>query len=876
MSSIRELWCRVRMLFRRGEFHDELAEEMRLHLDLRQQEHVERGLTPEAARRAAYQRFGNQTAIREKSYMTWGWEWLENLHQDLMFAARQLRKNKGFAVTAILILSLGICANVAIFGFVDAALIKPLSYERPAQLMSLFESNGFGKQYHLSYPDYLDWKTMSKSFQSMAAFEPAGFIRKVPEGVELDYGMWVSAGFFRTLGVQPVLGRDFRDGEDDRAAQRTVLLSYKAWQQKFGGREDVLGQTVVLNQFPNVIIGVLPKGFSFPPAGEGDFWAALHLSPGDARNDHSLTAIGRLKDGANASSAAMEIAGIAKQLERQYPDANRGRGGVALPLTEVVLGNMREILLVLLGGAGLLLAIVCVNVASLLLVRTENRRREMAIRGALGASRGRLVRQFVTEGLLLTMVGAVLGIAGAWQTMHLLQRLVPKEMVDSMPYLQVAGLNLHVLLFALGIAVVSAMLFVAVPMLRLPLRELQSALMESSRGSAGTLWRRMGANLVVAELAIAVVLLAGAGLLGKSFYRLLHVDTGIVPEHVATIRLGAYGPLYEKDEQRVALVQQLVQRMRALPGVESAGVVNQLPLGTGDGIGVFHVTGMPDDGIRHEANWRVVSPTYFSTMKATLVQGRYFGEVEDASKPRTVIINQTLARQYFAGEDPIGKHVTNGDGTSEVVGVVGDIREGQLDMSIRPAIYAPYYQNAGQDFALVVRGELEEQTMMKSIKGEIHTIDAGLVPYGEKSLTEMMDQSQTAYLHRSSAWLVGGFAGMALLLGVVGIYGVIAYSVSQRTREIGVRMALGAQRGEVSRMVLREAGWLVFGGVALGVACSLGAGRLMGSLLFGVSAWDVTTLSGVALVLSSAAMLASFLPALRAAKVNPVVALRAE
>jgi predicted permease len=310
--------------------------------------------------------------------------------------------------------------------------------------------------------------------------------------------------------------------------------------------------------------------------------------------------------------------------------------------------------------------------------------------------------------------------------------------------------------------------------------------------------------------------------------------------------------------------------------VESAAIVDQLPLGSGDGIGVFSVTGRPDDGIRHEANGRDVSPTYFSTMKARLLRGRYFDETEDASKPQVAIINETLAKQYFAGENPLGKYLTTGDRKAEIVGVVGNIREGQLDMSIRPAIYAPYYQDPGHDFALTVRSELEEHALLKSIKDTVHAIDPAIVPYGETSMTEIMQSSSTAYLHRSSAWLVGGFATLALLLGVVGLYGVVAYSVSQRTREIGVRMALGAQRGSVYRLILKEAGWLVAAGVILGLACSLGATRLMGKLLFGVSAWDIPTLVAVAMTLGTSAMLASYLPARRAASINPTEALRAE
>jgi len=568
---------------------------------------------------------------------------------------------------------------------------------------------------------------------------------------------------------------------------------------------------------------------------------------------------------------------IAQQLERQYLNSNRSRSAMMLSLTDVIVGDIRPFLLVLLSGAGLLLLIVCVNVSSLLLVRSESRKRETAIRSALGASRARLVRQFVTEGMLLVAAGSALGIAFAYEAMQLLARLVPAEMMASMPYLHGLGLNLRVVLFAVAISVFAGLLFSLTPILRLPAADMREELAEGSRGSAGTIWRRFGANLVVVELAIAVVLLVGAGLLGKSFYRLLHVDIGLQPDHLAMLRIGARGERYAKDAQVVALEQQILARIASLPGVKSVGITTDLPVGDGDGITQFQVVGKPLLREHNEANNRPVSSSYFTTLQARLVRGRYFTEAEDASKPRVAIINQTLAKQYFAGEDPIGKQISYANPpTLEVVGLVDDIQEGPLDMTIRPAIYVPFSQYPDNDFALVVRTSQAEQSLLPEMSRAIHQIDPGIFTYGEVTMSDRINNSPSAYLHRSSAWLVGGFAGLALLLGVVGLYGVIAYSVSQRTREIGVRMALGAQRSSVYQLIMKEAGWLIAVGIVAGLVCSVAATTLMRKLLFGVSSWDASTMAVVAGVLGGCALLASYIPARRAASVNPVEALRAE
>jgi macrolide transport system ATP-binding/permease protein len=880
MRWLRAWILRIAGVVPRQQGEQDFANEIESHLELHIEEKMRSGMTWEQARREAILQLGGvewtKQAYRERGTVPF----FADLVQDLHFAVRQLRKNRGFAATAIVMLALGICANVAIFAFVDAALIKPLPYQNSSRLIALFESNALGSQYHLSYPDYLDWKRLNKVFSSMDVYEIDDLMLSTPTGAQKAEGTRVSGGFFRTLGVTPLLGRDFREGEDLASAPRVVMVSYGAWQRRFGGSKNVLGQAVTLNGAPNTIIGVLPPDFHFSPAEPAEFWATVHAS-GDAltnRGDHNLFGVARLKDGVSIQTALADMTSIAHQLEKQYPDSNRSRSATVLFLTDVIVGEIRPILLVLLSGAGLLLLIVCVNVSSLLLVRAESRKRETAVRSALGASRGRLIRQFATEGMLLVIVGSALGVASAYEAMRLLVRLIPADMMATMPYLRGIELNPRVLLFAFALSLFAGLLFSLTPVVRLPGSDMREGLAEGSRGAGGTVWRRFGANLVVVELAVAVVLLVSAGLLGKSFYRLLHVETGLQPDHLAMLQIGVRGDHYAKDEQLVALEREVAARVASLPGVKSVGISTALPVGDGDGIVQFQVVGKPFRREHNEANIRMVSASYFTTLQARLAGGRYFSETEDASKPPVAIINRMLAAQYFPGEDPINKHIILGGGTRamEIVGVVDDIQEGPLDMSVRPAIYAPFSQNPDKDFGIVVRTSQTEQSLLPEISRSIHQVDPGIFTYGDITMNDRIKDSPAVYLHRSSAWLVGGFAGMALVLGVMGLYGVIAYSVSQRTREIGVRMALGAQRGTVYQLILREAGWLTAVGIVAGLMCSVAAAKLMQRLLFDVRVWDMTTLAAVAAVLGVAAMVASYLPARRAASVNPVEALRAE
>jgi predicted permease len=802
--------------------------------------------------------------------------------QDIRYALRQLRKTPGFAFTSILILAMGVCASVSIFGFVDAALIKPLPYPNPTRLVDVTESAPMFPRADLSYPDYLDWKRLNQVFSSMDIYSGTGYLLRTPTGTEPVPATRVSDGFFRTLQITPVLGRDFYAGEDLPAAPKTVMLSNATWQKRFGGRKDVIGETVTLSGVPFTITGVLPETFQFAPRGNSEFWTTLHASDSCSlrRSCHPFNGIGRLKDGVSVETARANMKAIARQLELQYPADNRDQGAFVAPLSDVIVKDIRPILFLLLGGAGLLLLIACVNVSSLLLVRSESRRREIAVRGALGASRIRLIRQFTAEGLVLVAAGSIVGVATAQLVIQILMRLISKDMMAGMPYLTGLGLNLHVLAFAVAISLGATVLFSITPTLRLPLTKIREDLNEGGRGYAGTLWRRLGANLVVVELAIAVVLLVGAGLLGKSFYHLLHVEIGFRPDHLATLSVALSKTTYEKDEQQVAVTQQIVSRIASLPGVESVGITNVLPVSFNGNTTWIRIVGRAYNGEHNEVNERDTSSALFTTIRAQLLRGRYFTEADDASKPRVAIINKTLARQYFPGEDPIGKKIGDTDlspkSIAEIVGVVDDVKDGSLDAPIWPAIYYASNQDPDTYFSLVVRTSQAEASVLPSLVAAVHGIDPGIGTMDEATMAGRIDNSPAAYLHRSSAGLVGGFAFLALLLGVIGLYGVIAYSVSQRTREIGVRMALGAQRASVYQLIMREAAWLTGVGIVVGLVCSVGAATLIRGLLFGVRSWDVATLGVVAVTLAISALLASYIPARKAAQVDPMVALRYE
>ena len=881
MSAMFRFLGKVGLLFSRQRFRSELDEEMAFHRAQVERDLIAGGMEPSTARRSAAVRFGNTASLRERSHEVVGFR-AESILQDLRFAVRQLRHNPGFAITAILILALGMGVSVAIFGFVDAALLQPLPYPSPDRLMAVDERSANYPHSNLSRDDYDDWKRMNQSFSSLDVYTGTGYLLQTPSGIEPVPGRRVSAAFFDTLGIRMMLGRGFLPGEDRPGGPKIVVLNYGTWLKRYGARRDIVGHSVNLSGDDYTIIGVLPRDFAFAPGRDSEFWAPLLDKSGceQRRSCHNLDGIGRLRDGVTMQHALADLSAIAAQLERQYPDSNKGQGASVMPLAELIVGYIRPVLLTLLAGAVLLLMIACVNVASLMLVRSESRRREMAVRGALGATPARMMRQFVTEGLVLALAASAAGVLASSWIMRLLKELVPKSVIVHLPFLANVRLNAHTGIAAGVIALSATLLMGATPTLRLSFLKIRDGLSEGGRTAAGRFWQRVGANFVVAELVIAVVLLVGAGLLGKSLYRLLRVETGFDVSHLATAQIIAPETKYAKPDQRLTLYREIERRLSALPGVQSVGLASDLPLECNCNTDWIRILGKPFHGEHNEVLERDASPAYLPMLKARLIRGRLMTEDEDSSHPNVVVINEALARKYFPGEDPIGQKFGNGalepKSIRQIIGIVADVREGGLDNDIWPAEYEAIYQDQTNYFAVAMRTSQDEKSVLPQMVTTLRQVDPNLGVYGEATMQQQIDGSQAALIHSFSTWLVGGFAAIALVLSVVGLYGVIAYSVSQRTREIGVRMALGAQRRSVYQMVMRQAGWLTLVGVAVGLACAVGACLLMRNVLFGVAAWDAPTLAGVAAVLGAASLLASFLPARRAASVNPCEALRAE
>lgn len=873
-------WARkVAILVRRNEFADELKEEIAFHHQHAEEDLRARGMSAEEARRVAARQFGNTLQIRERSHNVVGFRW-ETVAQDVRFALRQLVRQPGFAATAIAILALGMGASTAIFGFVDAALIQPLPYSELNRLLDVDESSTSPRS-NLSYDDYQDWKAMNRTLASLDVYTGAGYLLQMGSVSEPVSAARVSDGFFHTLGVWPMLGRDFLSGEDRPSQPKIVMLTYGAWKRRFDGRRDVIGQSLNLSGDEYTIIGVLPASFSFAPRANAEFWVPL-LDKSNCetrRSCHNLDGVGRLRDGVTAQAVLSDLKQIAANLAVQYPISNHGQGATVQPLSELIVGRVRPILLMLLAGVGLLLVIACVNVASLVLVQSESRRREIAVRGALGATSARLIRQFATEGLLLSAAGGACGLALADWLMVILRGLVPKAMADRMPFLGAAGLNAHTGSFLAAMTLFVMLLLTGISTVRGSLHDLHDGLSEAGRGS-GRVWRQLGAKLVTAELAVAVVLLGGAGLLGKSLYRLLRVEIGFNPNLVAALNVMIPESAYQNPEQLNALYDELERNVRAVPGVESVGFTDTLPAGCYCNTDRIRIPGKPFHGEHNDVIERDVSSGFMRTLQARLLSGRMLNDFDDAQHPKVILINETLARTYFPDEDPVGKMIggTTLDPTSmrQIVGVVADVREAALEDNPLPAEYFSIRQGPDNVFSVVVRTKEDENALLPQLSRTIRQAHAGLGVFGETTMSERIAESPGALLHKFSAWLMGGFAVLALVLAVVGLYGVTAFSVSQRTREIGVRMALGAERRAVHRLVMREAGWLTGLGIALGLVCSMAAGKLMGNLLFHVRPWDPLTLGGVAVVLSTAALMASYFPAWRAARVNPVEALRAE
>jgi putative ABC transport system permease protein len=862
------------MFSRRKRMMEGLDQDIRDYIERETQDNIDRGMSPEEARYAALRKFGNVTRPKEETWEVWSYAWLEQLWQDVRYGLRQLRRNPGFTVVAVLTLTLGIGANTAIFSLINAVLLTPLPFPHPDRLVQIWEKDPhIGLDQGVVSPyNFLDWQSQSHNFEAMAAYQHEHFsLTGGPLPVGLG-GRRVTADFFRVLGVRPMLGRDFLAHEDRPGAGHVAIVSYSTWQNHLDGDPRIVGKAITLDGESYTVIGVMRADFQSSDLGS-DVWTTPGFElKGRSRANHDLFVIGRLKPGVTLAAARSEMDTIAKRLAQQYPDTNPQSGILLVPLLEEIVGNTRLALLVLWGAVGLVLLIACANVANLLLSRGVARRREFAVRAALGAGRTRLITQLVTESTLLASAGGALGIAVARWGIGTIVRSA------AIPRAHGITLDARVLAFTAALSILTAIVFGLAPAFASSAVDLNSALKESGgvmEASAGK-WR-LRRSLVVAEIALSVVLLAGAGLLIKSLWLLGRVSPGFNPQGVLGVRFSLPESRYPKGIERAAVFKRVIERLEVVPGVANVGGVNDLPFSGSETSSSFDIEGMPlrSAGEIRQADRRDISPEYFKAMGIPLLKGREFTDQDNADSPNVAIINQDLARKYWPTGDPLGQKIKLYDKDWEIVGIVGDVKLLDLAAKDKPELYLPCAQSGSPPWMFfAIRSHVRSEALIASLRNAVRDVVPDEPLYGVRTMEERVEASTAP--RRLNALLLGVFAALALLLSAVGTYGVISYSVAQRTRELGIRMALGAERADVLSMVTREGLALAGVGVALGVAAALGLTQFLASMLFPVRPADPLTFVFVSLLLVVVAWVSSYIPAHRATKVDPMVALRYE
>jgi len=877
-----ELGRRLSMLFRRSQFDRDLEEEMRLHRELREQEQIEAGVAPEEARYAARRRFGNDLVLREESREMWGWNWLEHFVQDIRFGLRMLARNPGFTTVAVLTLALGIGANTAIFSVVNAVLLKPLPYADPDRLAVIWvtEPSAPGGLFPDTGPDFRDWKAMNHSFEGMSAITIAGATLTGSGEPRQLRGLTVSPNTFQLLGAQPQLGRSFAPDEGPTGHNHVVILSYGLWQSAFGGQKNIVGSKVTLDGEGYDVVGVMPKDLRFPSlwGRNPQFWTPITMDAPKwktQRMNHWFWVLARMKKGVTLKQAAAEMVTISAQLAQQYPQTNTGVSARVKSLHEQPTGDVSEVLWVLFAAVGFLLLIACANVANLLLTKSVGRQREIAIRLAVGAGARRLVRQLLTESVVLFLLGGVAGLAVGMAALRLLLRAAPTGYI---PEVISVHLDSRVFGFTFLVAFVTGTLAGLIPALHATRVSFSEMLKESGSAVAASHGLARGL-LTVGEIAIALVMLVGAGLATRSLVRLLGVQLGFDPRQVVAGRISLPDSRYPKEPQQKAFFRNLLDRVQALPGVVSAGAASELPLEGGSN-GAVVIEGQPapkDIWSSPLVESCTVTPNYFRTMRIPLLGGRDVAETDTPEAPLVAVINETMAHRFWPHQDAVGKRFKQNYPDSKwitVIGVVGDVREFGLAEPAIPEAYYPESQSTSSELVLVVRTASDPQAQVAAIRNAVHGLDKGLPWYGVQTLSEMVSDSSRE--KRFVALLLALFAAVALALASVGIYGVVSYSVSQRTREIGIRMAFGAEVRNVLGMVLREGLRLVIAGVAVGLLGAWALSRYLTSILYAVRATDLATYILAALLMTAVALVAALVPARRATKVDPMVALRYE
>jgi putative ABC transport system permease protein len=802
---------------------------------------------------------------------------MRTLLQDLRFGVRTLAKRPGFALVAVLTLALGIGANTAIFSVVNAVLLRPLPFKNAERLVLVYETTQSVPRDYVSVPNLEDYRAGSRSFEGFATFVPQS-VNLTAAGAEPErvVGAFVTSNFFPVVGVEPERGRAFTAEDDVQGGGQVVLIAHELWQRRFGADPEIVGRSLTFNGEPYTVVGVMPEGFGLP-ASTTDVLLPAQKWPNykPVRSSHNSWVIGRMREGVTREAAEAELRAIAKRLEEAYPEENRGRGVTLVGLQEYFVEDIRPALLVLLAAVGLILLIACANIANLLLARGTARQKEVALRTALGASRWRLLRQFLTETLLLALVGGAAGILLAAWGVDALLALNPGDL----PAAQKIGLDGRVLAFSLGLSALTGIVFGIVPALQLSKTDVTRGLKEGGRGGGeGRESASLRGVFVVLQVAVSLVLLVSAGLLLNSFYRLLHTSPGFNPQNLLTMEYRLPKSRYAKGEQQWAFHREVVERVGHLPGVESAAVVRGLPFSGNGGALTYMVPGQPapPPGQELKTLENAIDPNYLATVGLPLIRGRNFTYTDGPDSPPVLLVNRTLAEKLWPGADPLGKQIELPEAkvTASVVGVVGDAKQYDIGETQRPQIYTAYAQNPHIFGTLVVRARVEPLSLAESVKKTVWSVDPEQPVWKVRTVEYLIEQNVAG--RRFVLTLMAYFAGLAVLLTALGLYGVISYTVAQRTHEIGVRVALGAQGRDVLRLVLGQGMTLVGVGLGLGLAGAYAATRLMAGLLYGVSATDPLTYALVALLLAAVALLACLVPARRATKVDPMVALRYE
>jgi putative ABC transport system permease protein len=868
-----------------GSTDNNLDEELRFHLEQQIAQNIAAGMSPEAARYAALRAFGGVEQIKEECRDARGSRFFEELVQDVRYGLRILARSPGFTAVAVLTLALGIGANTAIFSVVNAVLLRPLPYKDPGRLVQFWSTSARGGGTLVSPADFAQIAQRGQVFESAALFRLRGRILTGAGEPEPIGTTEVAAGVFQVLGVNPVLGRTFLPAEEQPGRNRVAVLSHPLWQQRFGSDPGVLGKTVLLDEKPYTLIGVMPAGFQFPSGLPSEYkrelWEPLVLDANERTNPlvRTFQVIARLKQGAGLKQTQLELNTVAARLAQEFPQTNKGWGFLIEPLLGVVVGEAGKPLLLLLAAVGFVFLIGCTNVANLLLARGLTRQREIAVRESLGASRLRVVRFLLTESLILAVMGGALGLVAARCGVDVLRVVSP----GNIPRIDEASIDIRVLGFTVAASLVAAMLFGLVPAFLVSNPDLISSLKEGGMtwqaGFARHSGHRLRGLLVTAEVALSLVLLTASGLMIKSLWRLVNVPRGFSADRVLTAGIILRYQKYRAPAMQRRFFQELLEGVRSLPGVEAAAVSSGTVL-RGRWMNVeFDIPGRAKSatGEQNLAEFQAVSPDFFRTLGIRLIRGRFFTERDAPGAPNVVIINEAMARCYWPNEDPLGKQLANIlrlEGTADIVGVVGDTRDISLAAEPKPGIYVCYLQAPSSFMDLLVRTVSNPSELAAAVRSQVWAIDKNQPISDVMTLEQAL--SRSAAETRYHTVLLGSFAGVALLLTLVGLYGVMSYIVAQRTHEIGLRLALGAEPSAILKLVVRQGMVYSLTGVGVGLCGSLALTRFLASILFEVRPIDLPTFALVSLLLAGAALLAAFLPARRATKVDPMVALRYE